>query len=47
MDLPVYTIAGFVEKPDLPTATRYTQSGEFYWNTGMFFWQTSTILGGD
>jgi mannose-1-phosphate guanylyltransferase len=43
--LPVYAIARFVEKPDLPAATRYTESGQYYWNTGMFCWQTATILG--
>lgn len=42
--LPVYAIACFQEKPDLPTATFYVESGEYYWNTGMFVWQTSTIL---
>jgi mannose-1-phosphate guanylyltransferase len=40
-----YEIARFVEKPNLETATAYTQSGEYYWNTGMFVWETRTILG--
>ena len=31
------TSAGFVEKPDLPTAERYLASGEHLWNSGMFF----------
>src|SRR5580692_1099153 len=34
---PVHDVAGFVEKPDLPTAERYLASGEHLWNSGMFF----------
>ena len=34
----------FREKPDLPAARRYVQSGNFYWNAGMFFWKTSVLL---
>jgi len=34
----------FREKPDLKTATRYVQAGNFYWNAGMFFWKTSALL---
>ena len=26
----------FVEKPDLPTAKRYVESGRHLWNSGMF-----------
>jgi mannose-1-phosphate guanylyltransferase/mannose-6-phosphate isomerase len=29
-------IAEFVEKPDLATATRYVDSGQYLWNSGMF-----------
>jgi len=34
----------FREKPDLKTAKRYVQSGNFCWNAGMFFWKTSVLL---
>jgi mannose-1-phosphate guanylyltransferase len=34
----------FREKPDLKTARRYVQAGNFYWNAGMFFWKTSVLL---
>ena len=35
----------FVEKPDLPTAKAYLESGDYLWNSGMFIWKISTILG--
>jgi mannose-1-phosphate guanylyltransferase len=41
---PVYNIARFVEKPDYARAKQYTESGEYYWNTGMFVWLTRAIL---
>src|SRR5688500_18224642 len=31
-----FAIAEFVEKPDLATAQRYVDSGEYFWNSGMF-----------
>src|SRR6185295_4630269 len=34
-----YRVARFVEKPDLPRATAYVQSGVFGWNSGMFVWK--------
>src|ERR1044071_662078 len=36
---PTYPIAQFVEKPDLPTATRYLESKDYYWNSGMFLFK--------
>lgn len=41
---PHYAIAQFVEKPDLPTATRYVESGEYFWNSGMFMFRASVVL---
>jgi mannose-1-phosphate guanylyltransferase len=38
------TVRRFREKPDLKTARRYVQAGNFYWNAGMFFWKTSVLL---
>jgi len=34
----------FAEKPNLETAKRFLQSGDFLWNSGMFVWRVSTIL---
>jgi len=43
-DGPTFPVAEFVEKPDLATAVRYVQSGEYYWNSGMFMFRASTYL---
>ncbi len=40
----VYDVECFVEKPDLPTAQVYLNSGEYLWNSGMFIWKASSIL---
>jgi len=37
----VYT---FAEKPNLATAERFIESGDFLWNSGMFIWRADTIL---
>jgi mannose-1-phosphate guanylyltransferase/mannose-6-phosphate isomerase len=42
--LKALAVARFVEKPDLPTATRYLRAGGFYWNSGIFVWRAGTIL---
>lgn len=34
----------FVEKPDLHTAEKYLESGEYRWNAGMFVVRASTLL---
>jgi len=39
-----YTVAEFVEKPDLVTATSYLESGDYLWNSGMFLFRTSSYL---
>lgn len=39
-----FRVARFVEKPDLPRATAYVQSGVFGWNSGMFVWKAATFL---
>ena len=39
-----FAVAQFVEKPDLATAEKYLESGEFYWNSGMFMFQASKYL---
>jgi mannose-1-phosphate guanylyltransferase/mannose-6-phosphate isomerase len=35
----------FVEKPDVATAQRYVESGEYLWNSGMFALGARTYLG--
>jgi mannose-1-phosphate guanylyltransferase len=39
-----FKVARFVEKPDLPRAAAYVQSGVFGWNSGMFVWKAATVL---
>jgi mannose-1-phosphate guanylyltransferase len=39
-----YHVAEFVEKPDRPTARRYLDDGNYYWNSGMFIWRASTLI---
>ncbi len=37
-------IDAFVEKPDLETARRYYESGQYLWNGGMFCFRASSII---
>lgn len=39
-----FCVDQFVEKPDLATAEKYLQSGEYLWNSGMFCFKASLIL---
>ena len=39
-----HVIEAFVEKPDLATAQRYYESGDYLWNGGMFCFRAGTIL---
>ncbi len=38
------TVQSFREKPELPLAREYLQTGRFLWNSGMFIWQVDVIL---
>lgn len=40
-----WAVAQFVEKPDVATAQRYLESGEFFWNGGIFVMRASVWLG--
>lgn len=40
----VFKVDRFVEKPDLKTAQKYVDSGEYLWNSGMFVWKVKTVL---
>lgn len=42
--LPVYTVAQFIEKPDLTTATRLLAAGDTLWNAGMFVCRADVML---
>jgi len=39
-----WPVMRFVEKPDAPTAARYLEAGNFFWNSGMFLWENRTLL---
>ena len=39
-----YAVRRFTEKPALPEARKYVESGKYLWNAGMFFWRASTFL---
>lgn len=34
----------FTEKPDLPTATRFVETGGYYWNLAWFAWRVDVFL---
>lgn len=38
------SVAEFKEKPDLATAQRYVESGEYLWNASMFVWQAHIFM---
>lgn len=40
----IYRVKTFAEKPNLETAQKFLQSGDFLWNSGMFVWKVSSIL---
>jgi mannose-1-phosphate guanylyltransferase len=39
-----FRVRQFKEKPDLVTAQKYVDSGEYLWNSGMFVWKAETVL---
>jgi mannose-1-phosphate guanylyltransferase/mannose-6-phosphate isomerase len=43
-DSEAFLVSSFVEKPDLPTAEDYVNSGEYYWNSGMFMFKASRYI---
>lgn len=44
-DVPqAFRVKTFAEKPDIATAERFVDSGDFLWNSGMFVWRADTIL---
>jgi len=45
VDVEIYKLDKFVEKPPIEIAKRYTASGKYYWNAGQFVWRADTLLG--
>ncbi|OGM04857.1 hypothetical protein A3E15_03000 [Candidatus Woesebacteria bacterium RIFCSPHIGHO2_12_FULL_42_9] len=39
-----YKLEKFIEKPPLPLAIKFTESGEYYWNAGQFVWRADGFL---
>lgn len=44
MEDEAFRVKSFVEKPDLGTAERYLESGQFLWNAGIFIFRADAIL---
>ena len=44
MDVAVYEVLSFKEKPDLRTAEEFMASGRYMWNAGIFVFRVSTFL---
>jgi len=40
----VFPVKRFAEKPDLPTATAFFDSGVYLWNAGIFIWKADDII---
>jgi mannose-1-phosphate guanylyltransferase len=40
----ILRVKTFAEKPNLETAQRFLESGDFLWNSGMFVWKARSIL---
>lgn len=39
-----YSVAKFLEKPDLKTASKFLKQKNYYWNAGIFFWRADYFL---
>ncbi|MBN1552690.1 mannose-1-phosphate guanylyltransferase, partial [bacterium] len=44
VDIEMYRVEAFVEKPDRVTAEKYLKYGKFLWNSGMFVFSARRIL---
>jgi len=42
--LGAYPVRTFAEKPNIATAEKFLESGDFLWNSGMFIFKTSVVL---
>ena len=43
-DSPIKKVKNFTEKPDLETAKKFVQNGDYLWNAGIFIWRASSII---
>jgi len=43
-DSECFTVERFIEKPDKKQAEEYSNSGNYFWNSGIFVWRVSDIL---
>ncbi|MDZ7613697.1 MAG: mannose-1-phosphate guanylyltransferase [Flavobacteriaceae bacterium] len=41
---PVKKVKNFTEKPDLLTARKFLEQGDYLWNAGIFIWSSKSIL---
>ena len=39
----IFKVKKFTEKPDMDTASKFLQAGNYYWNSGIFVWRTAVI----
>ncbi|MEZ4569722.1 MAG: mannose-1-phosphate guanylyltransferase [Thermomicrobiales bacterium] len=44
VDREAHGVRQFVEKPDIDTARRYVESGEYLWNASMFVWRADVLM---
>ncbi|PKL82404.1 MAG: mannose-1-phosphate guanylyltransferase [Ignavibacteriae bacterium HGW-Ignavibacteriae-3] len=44
VDKNIYNVLTFAEKPNIETAQRFLEAGDFLWNSGIFIWSVETIL---
>jgi len=40
----IFRVQEFAEKPDRPTAERYTRSGRYLWNANFFVWTSGALM---
>lgn len=40
-----HRVKTFAEKPDLETARKFLESGDFLWNSGVFIWKINSLIG--
>jgi mannose-1-phosphate guanylyltransferase len=40
----LYKVKSFYEKPDLETARKFLESGQYVWNTGLKVWSTKSLI---
>ena len=44
IDKNIYKVLTFAEKPNIATAQKFIESGDFLWNSGIFVWRVDVIL---